>query len=930
MIDYGKTRNNLLKMLVVLILLLLLTLIPLYTILIESDIHIVNSNSGNGELKSISLTSNELKQDIYLQGEIKNLTLYFLNENTDPKNNDFIEVVITQEKTSMSYNIPVNKIISNEAYTIDIKDPRFPVGNASISLRLMSDITSDYIYVLATKDLTSGLPALRTTNPETEDSILFLQYQLNKYSTLSAIRLALLVILFCILIAISYIYVYKSHKLNSYILYIASFSIIILCVCIRQPVSSFVGEPFSEAAYDFWYTSQNKGFIENIFTLEAGLYLSVMQRIVTQVAVFLLPNAKYVFVLIQLIHVFIVAAMCSMLCLKEYNKYGNPLLRLMISIFLGVNLFNMHSMIFHLLGYWGIVFIGLFLLMDKRRLSTYSYIVSCILGILWCFSKMYYCLFVPVLIIALILGHKLYTKRDKIFIYCIMLASTSQVLYSCIRTFSTINSRGGVGSIRFLGIGRFIENVFYYEVQLINTFFTQRINNLPFLSNITILIILIAIISFIIYCYVKKLEYRKYCIFMGSLILMTFANIALNIITSAESGVEMSAKVNWNANILLNAPQHYYIFSYFSIFLFIIASIYAISRFCKHKLLAGVLVNPLLTVIIVLSAIRFTPGYSEYYNTTELCPTEWQKVWQVTEQDSYYIPINTGYPHAGISLAHNSMSLLLAYDLQEQWRQIAHGEYFMEHKTYNKAIIGIHDNLINRPLLSISTQKANTNFDTYYTAIVYDKNHNELARQQQANSPDRLWIDFMFDKPIYGAYEVEFIHSLDGSIAYVKNMLNIGVSTIYDKSILKDKVYDKNTSLYQKITSLPKYDIDTSISVEYCNNNVICGLDEIFIDTKSDVLHFSGWAIDTINTQPASKVYINTGNYIYSGIYNIERSDVADALNNDIWKNCGFSIFVPTDDIIKNNIKFLEFTIVNPDESMQYQTFKIKLLYETD
>ena len=67
-----------------------------------------------------------------------------------------------------------------------------------------------------------------------------------------------------------------------------------------------------------------------------------------------------------------------------------------------------------------------------------------------------------------------------------------------------------------------------------------------------------------------------------------------------------------------------------------------------------------------------------------------------------------------------------------------------------------------------------SNHSAFVEDVKYDSNGNEICRQKQTNSCDRIMTDFYFEKPIVGVESIAF-ESEAGDAVYIMDAIQIGV-----------------------------------------------------------------------------------------------------------------------------------------------------------
>jgi hypothetical protein len=202
-----------------------------------------------------------------------------------------------------------------------------------------------------------------------------------------------------------------------------------------------------------------------------------------------------------------------------------------------------------------------------------------------------------------------------------------------------------------------------------------------------------------------------------------------------------------------------------------------INKEYKNNIMIKVIEKGTFYICALLLVMQFAPVKV----SAKIAPTQWKKIYKITQNDNYYASINVDYGVAPISLEHNSVGMLFAYDSSGTYTYWDNSRTDMYDLTtaYHLQVLGNTSDIEDKEVLTLTAHKAMTNFETKYVAVFYDKQNNELARVTQANSSDREWVDFIPDNPIENVYSVAFFLE-DGNVAYVNNALQIGVSSFAD------------------------------------------------------------------------------------------------------------------------------------------------------
>lgn len=860
-------------------------LFPLIPFLFSNSTRKIGLTNANTE-ECYNLKQEKIMQEILVQGRITKLGVYFIKPQSTYEESECIQIVVRQGKKEQRKQLPCTEIKNAQINFIDINLALIEEGTAEISL--VSENLSGDILVYLCRDEKSGLEGAKIGG-EKKTSPLCMEYDLFVYSGVTFVSVCLFLIL-AVLLFVGAALIESEWKYAWKICCLLSFFAIVLTICIRQPTASFLGEPRSEAAYEFWKQAKENGFFGSILILECGLYyLSFIQRITAWIAV-VISNEKYVFVVMQMMQTFFIAFCSCMVWSHKLHLNLSKMNRMLLSIIIGTCLNTTQSYYLHCMGYWGMLFIIFFSLMNMEKMHRSIYVLSTIFAMICCLSKMAYIILIPCAIFILIYKNKKLTYRNICWLVSILTGCIVQISYTVTHT-SVFQSGAGLGTIQVPSLLHLINGLFYYAVQGINTFLFNSEHSNVWYSNLILLCSIFAIIVVVLY---RMLHHNNknivYIILLG---IMYFSVLGFTMLTSA-GGFDMLQSINWSATKLLN-HQH---FAYIKILLCIILIILFQEFFNRGE---RNIYNICTVVFLVFISFSNMPVNNENdcsaTSKVSTFPTEWKKVSYVTSNQAYYVPINVGYPFALISLTHNSYGILLGYNEEGEWKHLPMAINYPEEIKYNEAVLGDVFDTETNGILSISTKRSNTYLDAIYEIIVFNRMGQVIQRKKQCNSSDRHWIDFMFDEPLYNAYRIEFVNTTTESIGYVSEALNIGIYNDVTASILetdeKDNFIKRIDTLEDSVDNISQ----SQISVEYCNNELILGKDHVDI-LQDENASIRGWAVDQNVLLPYTEVYAVVDSCIVKGKIGIPRKDVEEAYGNSAVLNSGFIIDIPQE-IIK-------------------------------
>lgn len=739
-------------------------------------------------LTLVSISNQTVTQEIYLQGSLKQLQIYFNVKNlSNPQ--DTVTIRLEQGNLKVERQLLLSSLISGDFNQIKGDYSAFQKGSVLLTVIANSSDNAE-VYCAVSATLTSGLPA--AANAESNlNGPLELQYNIFKTNQYFVYDTVLFTLLMLVLLVTSWLLVFKQEILGKKnYLFFCSFAIIFLTVSLNNPTAGFFGQPISEAAYEFWYKAHQFGFVRSMMTLMSGEALAWLERIMIYVADKLSSSSKHVFQIAQLMELTFISAVSSMACLKSFRRYFGSEIRLLFSIFMGSLVFFIYAYYFYGVSYWSAFFFITFALLNLDEMKRWQYVGGLLLTIILCVSRIYHVVLIPVCLFLLITLGKTRGRRFRILNIAAIVASLFEGIYSALHIAEAISSGGVLQNIKNTGILRLIGNTFYYQVQMLNSLFTHQASQNGLAANMIWLLLLVSLITVaLIRLFSRKYDSTIPAIII-SLLMFSLGTIAMNVITSGNwtsisFPISYSRKVDWTVNYFQQADFHFS-YAYICIGFLLMVVLYVVKNHFvsslkpyfvpKSESAAMLLLQRAGYVAFSFVILIFGSMVAHSKVSVTQAPTEWEAVYHVTDQIAYYIPINVDYPVATISLAHNSTPMMFGFLANGEWGRWKDGDPAYSMSTpYSIAVLGDDSDIETKGLLSICAHKAITNFETVYVAILYDRDGNELARIPQSNSTNRVWVDFMLDEPLGNVYSVEFELST-GEQAYVNNALQLGIS----------------------------------------------------------------------------------------------------------------------------------------------------------
>lgn len=109
--------------------------------------------------------------------------------------------------------------------------------------------------------------------------------------------------------------------------------------------------------------------------------------------------------------------------------------------------------------------------------------------------------------------------------------------------------------------------------------------------------------------------------------------------------------------------------------------------------------------------------------------------------------------------------------------------------------------------------------------------------------------------------------------------------------------------------------------VNFCNNIWLNdqGVIPFVLIEGSHELSLSGWAADFSSAKPLSALYVKAGEIILKCDYGASRGDIASYFNNQDFLNTGFSVKIPKDFLLAQNVAEIQFIEVSTDGSYRFE-----------
>lgn len=750
-------NNKFLKLALVYSILSFIIILPLTILLIESDTKTITVPQVDVNSYEI-LAGDSITQDIVIDKGLKKVSLLVAN-GARAINEGTVEISISQNNIVESQKFNINSIGDWVNIDLNMDYSKFKNGIATIKIKSIDTDAGKSIYFnFVGSDNISDLPKAKL-NGEDLQGPLCITYEEYTKSLDHEYRIVILALIFIFIGILAYSMAYNDSK--EYI-FIFTMIIIALATSFKYPTLTFKAEAWAESAVHFYKLASEESVIKNLTALEGGLYISLFNALLSTISVKLLSLGKNYILFTQLCALVFSAACSSIFCLKYFRRYFSDLSRVLLSIFVGVFLFDGEFRAFIGISYFAIVFIIGSCLYDMKQMNKVKYIMLCLLTVIICLSKMSYVILFPTAIITLILFLKQLDIRKRNYLIIIAVSSFLEGLLSLvIKKLNSTSLIGGtnLGDISTPPIFELIEKTIYYFIQIVYSVFIRKNNlNYPYMINLFLMLVLLFSISSSMYWIYRKNKYEIYGRIILILYVLGIAQCGLSLVSNAS--INPLSDINWNSNVIIYQNRHF-IFSYISIIFISIVYLFILKEYISDKIRPNIS-NKFISyaeIILVVCGMVIYCNYYELSNVadftnTELSHSDWKSYSKALNKDTYCIRVAPEgrflTKNSSVSSINNDNNIYNEVDIREVGDK-------------SKRVIAIYANKY-----LYTNQLKNRK----YIMTMYDSNNNKISEVMQSNDEYRQYIGFIIDNPLENVDKVEFTYE-DGEPAYLQNTLYV-------------------------------------------------------------------------------------------------------------------------------------------------------------
>lgn len=706
------------------------------------------------------------EQELIVKGTLKELRLY--TENYGRDNEGTLKLTIAQDGNVMDTIYWDIRNAGSYVYNAVPLNPRtLTAGNIRLTIEAQ-DYTEDTRFALFVADedlyeidcakyngvpmsgpMIIGYDAVDYQNPE-------LQY--------SYLMIAIIVLL-CGASAFLLVGCEETEKSSSFLQFAVRF-LIFFSLALKYPICSFMAEPWAELGSDFLLTAQSGDLFGGLFMMEQGLYLTLFNRLVCLIVVRLFGTGWLAVVVLQIFALLFVAFCCAFICSISFRKYAPRTIRVLFAIALAGILTGGENIMIIGVVYFGSIFIMLCLLLDFTEISTAKWITYTSISVLFCLSKMSFCIFFLAAVFYLIFGFQLLDRRKKIYLGVVSAAAVLEPVVSVFMAGRLLTTGAigtdGIGVVKTtVGLGELMNAMLYYQTQVFSASacisFLSRMRELTGVVGIVINLVsaagIIAILTWTVIGFRSKdTEQKERAIQVLCLGILSFAQCFLTVFTTPTAVVGLEG---WKT-VQYIVPTRWFQMSYTAvllIFLILVGTVFDRWKLLRERefVQKGAYVVVYLAVLVFVVLNGRDIGGQNFFTSSRLAFSDWNNLHSLLGRERYCVAT-----------------------LPEGW--FVKNEEVFTGQVYRQNEIVVEPQIQKADMLYATKYKyTNTLFDREYFACLYDDDNQVIRIVGQCTNPQKNMIGFDLYDVEERVSKIMFRYE-DGSEALIDGMYYIGYS----------------------------------------------------------------------------------------------------------------------------------------------------------
>lgn len=731
--------------------------------LIQSRMEIVY-RLPEGGLTAVDICEQDVfEQELIIKGTLKELAFY--TENYGRENEGKLKITIAQDGKAVDTIYWELKNAGSYVYNaVPVNSKKLAKGNIQLTIEAQ-DYAEDTKFALFVADENLYEIERARYNGIPMSGPMIIGYDAADYQNTEAVYSYFMIGIVVFLCGITAFLLvgYAETEQSSSFLQFAVRLLIFFSLALKYPVCSFMAEPWAELGSDFLLTATGKDLFGGLFLMEQGLYLTLFNRLICLIVVRLFGTGWLAVMILQILAILFVACCCAYICSISFQKYAPRTVRVFLAIALAGILAGGENIMVIGVVYFGSIFLMLCLLLDFSAISKGKWIAYISVSVLFCLSKMSFCIFFPAAVFYLIFGFKLLDQRKKIYLVIVSAAAVLEPAVSVFMAGRVLTTgaigTGGIGVKTTVGFGNIMNAMLYYQTQVFSASacisFLSRMRELTGAVGIAMnLVSLAAIIAILIWAVngfrSKDTERKERGIQVLCLGILSFAQCFLTVLTTPTAVVGLGG---WKT-VQYIAPTRWFQMSYTAVLLiFLIMVGMAFNQWKplreKENVRKGAYAVVFLAALFFVVVNGRDMGGRNSFTSSSLAFSDWNNLHSLLGRERYCVAT-----------------------IPEGW--FVKNEEVFTGQVYRQSEIEI-DTQIHKADVLYATKYSYTNMlsDREYFAYLYDENNQVIRIIGQCTNPQKQMVGFDLYDVEKRVSKIAFKYE-DGSDALINGMYYVG------------------------------------------------------------------------------------------------------------------------------------------------------------
>lgn len=685
-------------------------------------------------------------------------------------------VTVKQGEVSQSEYLTENEIPIAGRYELSAIDfSQYSKGSVQIEVEAKK-LLNGRVFVQAVPQIIYGYEAAEKNGVPQEGGLLlaFSGWSFQNEGVFYSI--AWILVIGLLAVAAAYLMTYKSEwQYFDRGIRIVTFGLIVVVFSLLYPSFVWYGCDWCEGIF-YYQKIQENNLLQVLFSSDFNLYIAAYNNIFMYLAVKVFGIDTYTFVVLQVLTVGILAYWGTLFCKKQYGKYFPIDFRVGAAIVSICYLYTMQEFSFIGAAYFGILFL-LYIITYDFSGEKRSFVLSAVVIVIVCMSKMSFILFCPIGILFLLFWRKSISKRNRILLWIMSGASFMEALLSVLLN-GGLSGGSGLGSIQSISLFQLITGALYYAIQIANSvFFHGMIFDNALLIN---MLMFAAILGMLLWCIreiLKKQRFQKAAGFIFIMFILSYGNCALQLLTNSYSMTPDN--VHWDKIFYIPVEDKWwwFAFGYVAMWAVALSLIYILSAFWKEHIsdkreLQGVsfrlgsIFLSFLICIITVNQYAYHEENLQSYKTANMFNTPSMMQGNFTEysfmqKDEKFLIVTSAKPGG------------------QDWFYIHNADYVTVDLEERCQTLDLSSGSGEEGFIAIYVHKSdftNQMKDGKYQIRLYREDGEEIARFNQLDTDlHREYICFYFEGQTMNDVAYVSFYYEDGTEAYIDGPVRLGV-----------------------------------------------------------------------------------------------------------------------------------------------------------